>query len=222
MDRKGEHSRSCYFFGYFPLFIICTIPISLRLFFSILIPWSCDFGYGWFINKVREIILVLACTHILYLYIALLPYRPTNTYTSHLTTENRTSKDLPPLPADFRNFQGDYYPEDDDFYGGDNPLSPIDDEFDMDGRPRVPLIHLAQQFQDPPSESSDPGYPMGRYRLSTISEKSERTEASRNWPSRQQLVAHNDPKPSPPMSSNTSYGEVIGEFAFIACLMRVI
>lgn len=133
-------------------------------------------------------------------------------------TENRKSKDLPPLPADFRNFQGDYA-DDDDFYGaGPNDiLSPLDEEFDMDGRPRVPLIHLAQQFQDPPSESSgDAGYPMGRYRLSTISEKSEKTEASRNWPSRQQLIAHNDPKPSPPMSSNTSYGEVIGESRSLA------
>lgn len=134
-----------------------------------------------------------------------LHYRP--------TSENRRSKDLPPLPVDFRNFRAD----DDDFYGGDNPLSPIDDELDSDDRPRVPLIHLAQQLQSPPSESSDLGYPMGRYRLSTISEKSEKTEASRNWPSRQQLYAHNDPKPSPPMSSNTSYGEVISESPFIAC-----
>ena len=134
-----------------------------------------------------------------------------------LMAENRKSKDLPPIPADFRNFQGDYYADNDDFYGGDTSLSPIDDEFDTDDRPRIPLIHLAQQFQNPPSESSDAGYPMGRYRLSTISEKSEKTEASRNWPSRQQLVAHNDPKPSPPVSSNTSYGEVISESPSIAC-----
>lgn len=128
-------------------------------------------------------------------------------------TGDRDSKDLPPLPADFRNFQDTQ--DDDGFYQG--PLSPLDayDDasygVDSDGRSRVPLIVLAQQGQHPPPEPSDAGvYPM-RFRLSTISEKSERTEASKHWPSKQQLYAHNDPHPSPPMSSNTSYGQLIGE-----------
>jgi len=137
------------------------------------------------------------------------------------STEGRKSKELPPLPADFREFQDNQdYTDEDEFYQGD-VSSPTfrtheiagDHELDGDGRPRVPLIVLAQQSQHPPPlpEPSDPGTFPVKYRLSTISEKSERTEASRHWPSKQQLYAYNDPQPSSPMSSNTSYGQVIGE-----------
>lgn len=137
------------------------------------------------------------------------------------TTGDRTSKELPPLPADFREFQDSQdYTDEDEFYQGDESSPTFrshdiagDHELDGDGRPRVPLIVLAQQSDHPPPlpEPSEPGTFPARYRLSTISEKSERTEASRHWPSKQQLYAYNDPQPSSPMSSNTSYGQVIGE-----------
>jgi hypothetical protein len=142
-----------------------------------------------------------------------------------LPAEERKSKELPPLPADFRDFQDnqDSTTDEDGFYQGDvsSPTFrtydiPGGHELDMDGRPRVPLIVLAQQGQHPPPapEPSDPGTFPVKYRLSTISEKSERTEASRHWPSKQQLYTYNDPQPSEPMSSNTSYGQVIGEIVY--------
>lgn len=123
------------------------------------------------------------------------------------------------MPADFRE-NSHVYSDKEGFYQSDTsspyfqPYDAVEGyEADMDGRPRVPLIVLAQQGQHPPPlpEPSDPGTYPYRYRLSTISEKSERTEASRHWPSRQQLYAYNDPQPSSPMSSNTSYGQLIGE-----------
>ncbi|KAF7978351.1 hypothetical protein HWV62_997 [Athelia sp. TMB] len=121
--------------------------------------------------------------------------------------ENGDGKGLPSLPADYlANDNYEDYPEDEGFFQG--PIEPY--ELDADGRPRVPLIHLAQAGQPPPLDVSELGsYPMQQYRLSTISEKSERTEASRHWPSKQQLYAHNDPVPASPMSSYTSYGQLI-------------
>jgi hypothetical protein len=121
------------------------------------------------------------------------------------------------LPTDFSGSSQDYSDEE-GFYQGDvsSPTGQSHEivgghEVDTDGRPRVPLIVLAQQNgYPPPPEPSEPGtFP--RYRLSTITEKSERTEASRHWPSKQQLYAYNDPHPSSPLSSNTSYGQLIGE-----------
>ena len=55
-----------------------TDPSMFSLF--TLISLSCDFWYGWFINKVRETIFVLTCTYILHLYIAPLLYRRMITY----------------------------------------------------------------------------------------------------------------------------------------------
>ncbi|KZP07150.1 hypothetical protein FIBSPDRAFT_294518 [Athelia psychrophila] len=118
-----------------------------------------------------------------------------------LERKDGDGRGLPPLPADFLAYDNyEDYPDEESFYQG-----PAHD-LDADGRPRVPLIHLAQQGH-PPSEPSE--YGAMRYRLSTISEKSERTEASRHWPSKQQLYAHNDPVPTSPMSSYTSYGQLI-------------
>jgi hypothetical protein len=75
----------------------------------------------------------------------------------YCTVENRTSKELPPLPADFQEYQE--YQDDDDFYQAGSPTIPTfgiaGHELDMDERPRVPLIHLAQQGQHPPPEPSD-------------------------------------------------------------------
>ena len=48
-------------------------------------------------------------------------------------------------------------------------------------------------------------------RLSTITELTERTEPSRHWPSRQQLVAMNNPRALSSTETTSSYGNVIGE-----------
>lgn len=90
---------------------------------------------------------------------------------------------------------------------------------DLD-RPRVPLIVLAQQGQhdvyypeECPEEVDSDDIPLGVMsrgsRLSTITEITERTEPSRHWPSRQQLVALNNPRASMITDTTTSYGEVI-------------
>lgn len=90
---------------------------------------------------------------------------------------------------------------------------------DLD-RPRVPLIVLAQQGQhevyypeEYPDEVDSDDIPLGVMsrgsRLSTITEITERTEPSRHWPSKQQLVALNNPRASTITDTTTSYGEVI-------------
>ncbi|KAG1820544.1 uncharacterized protein BJ212DRAFT_1036979 [Suillus subaureus] len=90
---------------------------------------------------------------------------------------------------------------------------------DLD-RPRVPLIVLAQQGQhevyypeEYPDEVDSDDIPLGVMsrgsRLSTITEITERTEPSRHWPSKQQLVALNNPRASMITDTTTSYGEVI-------------
>ena len=96
-------------------------------------------------------------------------------------------------------------------------------------RPRVPLIVLAQQGQYQPDyypapqylsydQEVDPGgVPVGlmsperHSRLSTITELTERTEPSSHWPSRQQLVAMNNPRALSSTDTTSSYGKVIGE-----------
>lgn len=130
-----------------------------------------------------------------------------------LPTDEGDGKGLPPLPAEFLAYDNyDDYPDEEAFFQG-----PVH-ELDADERARVPLIYLAQQGQ-PLSELSGPA---AYTRLSTISEKSERTEASRNWPSKQQLYAHNNPVPSSPMSSYTTYGEVIGAHQLSSCFCAVV
>ncbi|KAG1753691.1 uncharacterized protein EDB91DRAFT_412217 [Suillus paluster] len=90
---------------------------------------------------------------------------------------------------------------------------------DLD-RPRVPLIVLAQQGQhevyypeDYPEEVDSDDIPLGVLsrgsRLSTITEITERTEPSRHWPSKQQLVALNNPRASTITDTTSSYGQVI-------------
>ncbi|KAH0839623.1 hypothetical protein J3R83DRAFT_539 [Lanmaoa asiatica] len=96
-------------------------------------------------------------------------------------------------------------------------------------RPRVPLIVLAQQGQFQTDYYPTPQYldydqevdpddvPLGlmspdrHSRLSTITELTERTEPSRHWPSRQQLVAMNNPRALSSSETTSSYGNVIGE-----------
>ncbi|KAF8845633.1 hypothetical protein BDN67DRAFT_1006911 [Paxillus ammoniavirescens] len=94
-------------------------------------------------------------------------------------------------------------------------------------RPRVPLIVLAQQGQpqtdyypapqfveygqemDPNDISLGLMSPDRNSRLSTITELTERTEPSRHWPSRQQLVAMNNPRALSSTGTTSSYGQVI-------------
>ncbi|KIJ70437.1 hypothetical protein HYDPIDRAFT_172255 [Hydnomerulius pinastri MD-312] len=95
-------------------------------------------------------------------------------------------------------------------------------------RPRVPLIVLAQQGQYQPDYYPAPEFveydeemdhddvPLGMMspgdrnsRLSTITELTERTEPSRHWPSRQQLVAMNNPRALSSSEITSSYGQVI-------------
>ncbi|OAX43073.1 hypothetical protein K503DRAFT_233133 [Rhizopogon vinicolor AM-OR11-026] len=87
-------------------------------------------------------------------------------------------------------------------------------------RPRVPLIVLAQQGQHPgyypggyPDEADSDDVPLGLMspssRLSTITEITERTEPSRHWPSKQQLVALNQARASTATDTTTTYGQVI-------------
>ena len=96
-------------------------------------------------------------------------------------------------------------------------------------RPRVPLIVLAQQGQYQPDYYPAPQHldydqevdpddvPLGfmspdrNSRLSTITELTERTEPSSHWPSRQQLVAMNNPRALSSNETISSYGRVIGE-----------
>ncbi|KAF8138145.1 hypothetical protein EV363DRAFT_1427096 [Boletus edulis] len=94
-------------------------------------------------------------------------------------------------------------------------------------RPHVPLIVLAQQGQyqpdyypapqhlgydqevDPDDVSLDLMSPDRHSRLSTITELTERTEPSSHWPSRQQLVAMNNPRALSSNDTISSYGKVI-------------
>lgn len=103
-------------------------------------------------------------------------------------------------------------------------------------RPRVPLIVLAQQGHFQPDYYPAPQYvdydpevdpdefplgPMSPDRsshLSTITEVTERTEPSRHWPSRQQLVAMNNPRALSSSETTSSYGQVIGAFRYIIIL----
>ena len=93
-------------------------------------------------------------------------------------------------------------------------------------RPRVPLIVLAQQGQYQPDYYPAPQHlhevdpndvpsgfmsPDRHSRLSTITELTERTEPSSHWPSRQQLVAMNNPRALSSSETISSYGKVIGE-----------
>lgn len=91
---------------------------------------------------------------------------------------------------------------------------------DLD-RPRVPLIVLAQQGQhlahypeEYIEETDSDGVPlevMSRgSRLSTITEITERTDPSRHWPSKQQLIALNNARASTATDTTTSYGQVVG------------
>ncbi|KAG9317167.1 hypothetical protein JVU11DRAFT_1359 [Chiua virens] len=91
-------------------------------------------------------------------------------------------------------------------HGPNAPMGYVPEDLE---RPRVPLIVLAQQGQYQPDYYPAPhhlGYddpddmPLGlmspdrHSRLSTITERTERSEPSRHWPSRQQLVAMNNPR----------------------------
>jgi hypothetical protein len=89
-------------------------------------------------------------------------------------------------------------------------------EMEPDGRPRVPLIKLAQQQHEGAEDSDEEsGYLSAhgvKKNLSTIMEMSERTEASPHWPSKLQLFGMSTPRP-PSSTSSTSYGQVLSKIA---------
>jgi len=77
-------------------------------------------------------------------------------------------------------------------------------------RPRIPLIHLAQQRQQEFDDASTIGSPQPvRKSLSTITERTERTEPSTHAPSKQPFALN--PSRAPSSSVCTSYGQIIGK-----------
>ncbi|KAJ6510144.1 hypothetical protein C8R47DRAFT_964479, partial [Mycena vitilis] len=114
-------------------------------------------------------------------------------------------KDLPPLPQFLEPKErgyGEYSPP------AIVPRRVVEEDVDeQEERSHVPLIVLAQQQYDPAElESEATGAPVKR-NLSTITERTERTEISPHWPTRQQIVSlHLPPAPS---SVTTSYGRAI-------------
>lgn len=128
-----------------------------------------------------------ACSHYLSFFPAVLP--KICKHSLQVAPELYPDKSLPHVPHD----------DDDD----DGVASNVE-YYEPTERSRVPLIH--QQGYLPVEEPETP-----RLRtLSTIEEKTERTEASPRWPSRQQLISLNTPRPLS-SSPTSSYGEVIGE-----------
>jgi len=118
---------------------------------------------------------------------------------------------LPPLP-----------PNEEETLGYGEYASPVvrhqqmvRDQAETERPSGVPLIVLAQQQQLGHDDGSeDVGTPRGvRKSLSTITERTERTEASPHWPSKQQLMSLNIPRLSS-SSPPTSYGQIISEQAY--------
>ncbi len=110
-----------------------------------------------------------------------------------------SGKDLPPLPPDDGTISPTYLHA--NYQGGE--------------RPRIPLIVLAQQqYREnvgDDSQSSIQQDASAVYRLSTISERTERTEPSPAWPLRKQAATPSPlhvPRPAS-VTPSTSYGEVI-------------
>ncbi|KAJ7122749.1 hypothetical protein C8R44DRAFT_153209 [Mycena epipterygia] len=114
------------------------------------------------------------------------------------------TKDLPPLPPPSEHRElgyGEYSPP---------PVVPrrvIEEDFgEQEERSHVPLIVLAQQQYPAEFEEEATGAPVKR-NLSTITERTERTEISPHWPTRQQLMSLNLPRA--PSSVTTSYGQAV-------------
>ncbi|KAF9495727.1 hypothetical protein BDN71DRAFT_1506483 [Pleurotus eryngii] len=112
---------------------------------------------------------------------------------------DRKGKDLPPLPPDAGASSPTYLHA--NYQGGE--------------RPRIPLIVLAQQqYRENAGDDSQSSIQQdvsAGYRLSTISERTERTEPSPAWPLRKQAATPSPlhvPRPASETPS-TSYGEVV-------------
>ncbi|KAG1813416.1 hypothetical protein EV424DRAFT_65922 [Suillus variegatus] len=132
-------------------------------------------------------------------------------------TRNRKVHVVPTIPASAFVQSGEEVHDEPQYVAGPTGYEYYDGDLD---RPRVPLIVLAQQGQHEvyypeefPEEVDSDDIPLGVLsrgsRLSTITEITERTEPSRHWPSKQQLVALNNPRASMITDTTTSYGEVI-------------
>jgi len=125
------------------------------------------------------------------------------TLTSYKSEPDMT-KALPPIPSE-RDVPSNleyYHPE---------QFSHLDPSRSVE-RSRIPLIVLAQQqqgYSEPDPEEYE--NPPRQWRLSTITEKSERTEFTPRWAHSQQLMT---PSRGPALSSISSYGEIVGERGF--------
>ncbi|KAJ7937350.1 hypothetical protein B0H13DRAFT_2303053 [Mycena leptocephala] len=121
-----------------------------------------------------------------------------NRQTQERKAPSPVMKDLPPLPEQEHRERG---------YGEYSPPAIVPRREEEEERSRVPLIVRAQQQNEPAElESEATGAPVKR-NLSTITERTERTEISPHWPTRQQVVSLNLPRP--PSSVTTSYGRAI-------------
>ncbi|KAJ7507449.1 hypothetical protein B0H11DRAFT_123883 [Mycena galericulata] len=115
-------------------------------------------------------------------------------------------KELPPLPPPSEQRElgyGEYSPP------AIVPSRVIEEEpAEPEERSRVPLIVRAQQLYDPAELESEAADAPVKRNLSTITERTERTEIfSPHWPARQQLMSLNLPRA--PSSVTTSYGRVV-------------
>nr|GAT53834.1 predicted protein [Mycena chlorophos] len=113
-----------------------------------------------------------------------------------------TMKDLPPLPPQERELgYGEYSPP---FLG---PRQPLIQEVVAEVNEvvqRMPLIKLAQPASLESEFEADS--PVKR-NLSTITERTERTEVSPGWPPRQRYLSLEMPRP--PSTITTSYGQAV-------------
>lgn len=99
----------------------------------------------------------------------------------------------------FQEDQGHYFYRSPESSGS---LNSMDEEYGQtEVRSRLPLILQAQEGFLPVDDRP--------YRLSTITERTERTEPSPHWRSRQPFLSADTPQTFP-SSPTTSYGQVIG------------
>ena len=140
--------------------------------------------------------------HLLFVHSILRQHPSYMSLTAH-KSEPDMAKALPPIPERDVPSNLEYYnPE---RFSHLDPSQPVE-------RSRIPLIVLAQQQQgynvpDPEEYESPPR----QWRLSTITEKSERTEFTPRWAHSQQLMT---PSRGLAPSSLSSYGEIIGGAEF--------
>ncbi|KAF8211450.1 hypothetical protein K438DRAFT_1958558 [Mycena galopus ATCC 62051] len=116
--------------------------------------------------------------------------------------QSHVMKDLPPIPEPPEQRElgyGEYSPP----VLGPRPIIQEGDTVELEERSHVPLIVLAQQQLDPADLLSDEGGAPVKRNLSTITERTERTEI---WRPQQRMSLN---LPRPPSSVTTSYGRAV-------------